>query len=546
MSEASERLPAFLEWILLAPRRRAAKRAAKRRALAERPPIMAGYRQWDAGGVLARHRKTFLTLLFFVSFFYFALFNAVPRALTVPLLFPLVALYLVIVWALPVREYTPSRWLEFFFWGYFGTLLLWPNYLALDIPGLPWITVARLFGAPMVVLLLLHTSNCGPFRREMKEQLGAASLITKLVAWFAVVQVLSVFSSSAPFETINRMINNQIVWTGVFFVAVWVFRRETRIETWIRLYPLIALVLCVIGVVEARKGGILWANSIPSFLAVGDEQVQRLLAGVYRLGNVYRVVATSTTPLSLAEALGATTPFLLYLMVQYRNPFLRLALLALDVLLVYVILLTDSRLGLVGMLVGHAAYAFYLTMRIYRFHTNSLIRATVVAVYPAALVAVTAMVLFVGRINNAVIGDGRQTYSDQARATQISDGLVKVWESPLFGFGTGQGAQKLGFTNAGGTLTIDTYYISILLDYGIVGFLLFYSLIVAAIIRAFSIGLKSTERANHQAIAFGTFLLIFLTTKAVLSQEANHPLIFMALAAIVSLSYATRELQLVR
>lgn len=546
MSEASGRLPAILERILLAPRRRAQKRAARKHALAERPPIMAGYRPWNAGGILARRRKTFLTLLFIVSFFYFALFNAVPRGLTVPLLFPLAALYMVIVWALPVREYAPSRWIEFFFWGYAGTLLLWPNYLALDIPGLPWITVARLFGAPMVILLLLHTSNCGPFRREMKEQLGAASLITKLVAWFAVVQVLSVPFSEAPFETINRMINNQIVWTGVFFVAVWVFRREARIETWIRLYPLIALILCVIGVFEARKGGILWANSIPSFLAVGDEQVQRLLAGVYRLGNVYRVVATSTTPLSLAEALGATTPFLLYLMVQYRNLFLRLVLLALDVLLVYVILLTDSRLGLVAMLVGHAAYALYLTMRVYRFHPNSLLRASVVAIYPMALLAVTLAVMFVGRINNAVIGDGRQTYSDQARATQISDGLVKVWESPLFGFGTGQGAQKLGFTNPGGTLTIDTYYISVLLDYGIVGFFLFYGLIVAGIVRAFSIGLMSNERANHQAVAFGIFLLLFLTTKAVLSQEANHPLIFMALAAVASLSHATRNPQQVR
>ena len=70
MSEASGRPPAILERILLAPRRRAQKRAARKHALAERPPIMAGYRPWNAGGILARYRKTFLTLLFFVSFFY--------------------------------------------------------------------------------------------------------------------------------------------------------------------------------------------------------------------------------------------------------------------------------------------------------------------------------------------------------------------------------------------------------------------------------------------------------------------------------------------
>jgi hypothetical protein len=516
-------------------------RMAAANSIAARPPILPGYRPWDAAGFMSRHKRKLLVALFVLTFFYSAFFLLVPRALSVPLSFPIVAIWLMIVWALPVREYAPTKILSGLLWAYYAALFLWPNYLAISIPGLPWITVARLFCAPMVAILLVYVSNCGPFRRAMKDYLASSRRIVRLIAAFAAVQFLATFFSPAPFDTVNRMINNQIIWTAVFFVAVWAFRVPGSIERWMRLYLLFAAILCVVAELEVRNQGVLWANSIPSFLVIEDESVQRLLAGVYRLGSLYRVVATATSPLSLAELLGGATPFLLFALVQYKNLFLRLALIAFDVVLVYCILLTDSRLGLVSMLVGHAAYLLYISYRIYRFSPNSLIRTIPVVVYPLLLTATLAAVLFVGRINNAVIGDGRQQFSDASRATQIEMGLVKIWESPVLGFGAAQGGPKLGFTNAGGVLTIDSYYLSILLDYGFVGFFVFYGLIITAIVQGAKIAIKGTAKENHIAAALSIFLLCFFTTKAVLSQESNHPVMFMALGALVALTYSIKQ-----
>ena len=517
---------------------------ATARAIPARPPILPGYRPWDVAGFVSRHKRKLLFALFLVTFFYSAFFLMVPRALTIPLSFPIVVIWLLIVWSLPVREYMPAKILSGLLWAYYVALFVWPNYLAISIAGLPWITVARLFCAPMVAILLVYVSNCGPFRRAMKDYLAPSRLIVRLVAVFAAVQFFSVFFSPAPFNTVNRMINNQIVWTAVFFVAVWTFRKPGSIERWMNLYLILSAVLCVIAYLEAQNQGVLWANSIPSFLAIEDESVQRLLAGVYRLGSLYRVVATATTPLSLAELLGAATPFLLFAMVQYKSLLLRIMLIVFDVVLVYCILLTDSRLGMVSMLVGHAAYLLYVSYRIYRFHPNSLIRTIPVVVYPVLLLATISAVLFVGRINNVVIGDGRQQYSDASRGTQIEMGLIKVWESPLFGFGTAQGGQKLGFTNPAGTLTIDSYYLSVLLDYGFVGFFVFYGMLIAAIVQGARIAKSGTTKQHHIAATLSIFLLCFLATKAVLSQEANHPLMFMVMGALVALTYSVKSKEL--
>lgn len=521
------------------------RKPSKALALAARPAILPGYRPWDVAGFLSRHKRLFLTALFVFTFFYSALFLMVPRALTVPFSIPIVVVYLLVVWALPVRDYAPMRALTGLFWAYFVTLLIWPNYLAISIPGLPWITMARLFGGPLIVLMLIHVSNCGPYREEMKAMLAESRTLVTLVAVFSVLMLISTAFSNVPFDTLNRVINAEIVWGGMFFASIWAFRRPKVVHAWVVVYVVLTAVICAIAILEARKGGVLWAEHIPSFLKVEDESVQRILAGAYRLGSIYRVISTSTTPLSLAELLGASTALLLYAFLEYRNIFVRIALLALDALIVYVIVLTDARLGFVSFIIGHVCYLLYYTYRVRKFQPTSLFGMSLTMMYPLAFAAVISSVLFVGRIRNSVIGNGRNQPSNNARMEQFDLAMSKIWQSPLFGFGSGRGGPKVGFTNPAGTLTIDSYYLSILMDYGFIGFFVFYGMLIVAIKRGLSIGLRDLSRESHLAVALSIFLIIFIVAKAVLSQELNHPLIFIAMGGIVALSYSAKGNRLI-
>jgi hypothetical protein len=53
-----------------------------------------------------------------------------------PLILPLVLLALAVIWALPESRRAPLRLLETLFFGFFIAMVLWPDYLALDLGGL--------------------------------------------------------------------------------------------------------------------------------------------------------------------------------------------------------------------------------------------------------------------------------------------------------------------------------------------------------------------------------------------------------------------------
>ena len=115
--------------------------------------------------------------------------------------------------------------------------------------------------------------------------------------------------------------------------------------------------------------------------------------------------------------------------------------------------------------------------------------------------------------------------------------MKKIWESPVFGFGADRAGAKLGFYTPGGRLTIDNYYLSILLDYGFVGFFVFYGMIIVGIWKAVSIALVRRDRIGQLATAFASMITAYLVIKSVLSQQANQPLLFIGLGAVVALAY---------
>ena len=96
-------------------------------------------------------------LMMLFCFIYGFFFAALAPNIVTPLLAPLVVLAFLVVWALPDVNWAPTRSLEWLFFATFIVLIVWPNYLAIALPGLPWITLIRLTSFPLnLVLAGLH------------------------------------------------------------------------------------------------------------------------------------------------------------------------------------------------------------------------------------------------------------------------------------------------------------------------------------------------------------------------------------------------------
>lgn len=476
----------------------------------------------------------------FIYGFYYAL---TAPYLIVPMAFPLAGLAMMAIWALPDSKYAPIGALEVMFFAFFIGLIMWPNYLAFSPPGLPWITITRLIGIPTVLLLLISISVSSKVRDDMRAALNATRAIWIFLTIFAVVQILTVPLSEQPRITANKVVLAQVSWTAVFFAGCYLFLKPGRPERWATLLWIMAIAIGVIGLLESRAGQVLWANNIPSFLRIEDEAVLRILAGQQRAAiGLHRAQATFSTSLGLAEFLALCVPFIIHFAFGPYRLIVRMASALSIPFLLYIVLATDSRLGMVGFLLGSLFYLLLWSALRWRRSRDSLFGPAITLAYPMIFTLAVAATLVVGRIRNEVWGTGANRASNEGRIGQYQDALPMILKNPL-GHGMGQGAEALGHRNPVGVLTIDTYYMAIGLDYGILGMVAYYGMVIAAIYFTAKCAIMNVPRSNDTAllVPLSVALLNFFVIKSVFSQQDNHPMVFMMIGMAAALVYRSRQ-----
>ena len=166
---------------------------------------------------------------------------------------------------------------------------------------------------------------------------------------------------------------------------------------------------------------------------------------------------------------------------------------------------------------------------------DSIVGPAIVISYPLLFALFIASTFMVGKLRKMVWGGGAQQFSNDARQQQMEMGLPKVFSHP-WGHGIGQAADTLGFVSPGGIITIDTYFLAVALEYGVIGFIIYYSMFVVA---AFNGG-KALLLTKDRELLFLAPLIIsvinFFIIKSIFSQQENHPLMFMILGAITALT----------
>lgn len=513
------------------------------------PPVI--LQPYEDSHVARQHRRLGSLLAAVLTFFcipfgfYFALF--------VPYLFvlftvPLALLAALTIWALPDMRRAPTRTLTILYFAFFGALVLWPNYLAIALPGLPWITLLRLTGLPMVLLLLISISVSGEFRATLAAPLNATPVVWKALALFVCVQFLSIAFSSNTQQSIQRFVVFQTNWTAIFFVSCYVFLQENRPKRWAALTWSMAIFLGCVALAEASQQRVLWAGHIPGFLKIEDPTVQRILAGATRLTTgQYRAQSTFSTSLGLSEFMALSLPFALHFIASSQNKLVRTAAIASIPFYLIVILATDARLGILGFFIGTMGYLLFWAALLWRRKRDSLLGPAIVLAYPLFFCAIVAMSFVVGRVRNKVWGTGQYAASNEGRMDQIASGLPKVLTHPI-GHGPGMGADALGYANRAGVSTIDSYFLLIGMEYGVAGFILYYGMVISCIYYAIKYAWSAHLRHPDYALLIpaAVSLTSFFAIKAVFANDDNHPLIFMIMGMVVALVYRIQQDPLAR
>jgi hypothetical protein len=316
-------------------------------------------------------RRRWIIAFFAANFVFGFLFALMPDSAKPMMASPILFLAALIVWMLPETGNPPARMMTRMFFAYFIALILWPYYLAIQIPGAPLIEIRRAFLFLSVFFFLVSLSVSHRFIQEMKAIISPYPLFMKFFYGFILAQLLSMIGTREPTGSALSMIKNQMAWTCVFFISAYILSKPGQILRFSNLIRIVATILAILALFEYRNQGILWAKHIPSFLTVSDPAMIRLLSPVFREGD-YRVTGTFSVSLCFAEFMSLTLPFFLQYLVVGRNRLYKLIVVVCDVLVINAIILTQARVGIVGIMVTHGIYGFIWSIRFWRTRKDSL------------------------------------------------------------------------------------------------------------------------------------------------------------------------------
>ena len=134
------------------------------------------------------------------------------------------------------------------------------------------------------------------------------------------------------------------------------------------------------------------------------------------------------------------------------------------------------------------------------------------------------------RAHNMVLGGGEQAGSTQARYEQWAIGIPLIKSNPITGHGFTMGGYLINNS-------IDSYFLSLILETGVPGLVFFSGLLVLPIWYGVRNYLSDMSESGAVAGALACSFVAFFANRLVLSQRENHMLIFSLLAIVVVMNY---------
>lgn len=500
--------------------------------------VLTPYRTGRAG---LRWRPVSLVFLLAYAALTGVLLALLPPQLMFTLAIPPLAGLGLILWLLPDGGRVPEKLLATLLVAWIAANCLWPNYISLDLPGLPWINPPRIIVVALLAISLVAYSTSSTMRAETAATMRSIPFLNTTFWVFWTMTLITIPIARSVSYSLNKWINNQIFWTFMFVLAVWLCTRPGVMERIVRVLVWTAILVACESIYEFHIQQVPWINSIPSWLKVDETQLLgRILGGQMRAGTeLYRARGTFNVSLTFAEYLAIVYPFIIHLTITSRG-WVRKALLVAGLVAVLAgMYLSGARSAMIGFFMSVILYGGFASFRYWRRQRQSLIGVSTLAMMPVVAMIFLALAITWPRLHNMTFGGAQHSPSSEARSAQWAMGIPKVLANPV-GHGPGSGGATLGYYNRGGVGTIDTYYVSLLLEYGVVGYAAFMLLFGGQLVWGLKMYLDAPPGEESLVGPATIALLNFLVIKSVLSSEFNMPLAFVCLGMIFAIAARQR------
>jgi O-antigen ligase len=433
-------------------------------------------------------------------------------------------LLFLILWAMQAPRSVPLNAAWIFLVGVIAVTAIWPSYIALRLPGLPWLNLPRVLISAFLGLWLYCMLNSAGLRSRFADDFERCKPLFVFLGLWVTMMFLSIAVSRDISESISRTVNFQLSNTAALFAVVSLATTPKRLNLLAVVILLCGLFELSIGLLEHRYERPLWLDFNPPGFSSDEEFVAGILEGVWREGE-YRVQGHFFVSLSYAEFLALTLPFAYHFGLTAPRWWLRPISVAYILIAFPAIYVSGSRLGLVGFFTVGLTYAGFFAVRSWRESKTNIFGPILVLMFPLLLLAFGGALAVSNRLQDAMLGDGRSEASDAGREAQREVAYPKILQSPIVGYGMAQGANQVAYTNASGQGSFDNGILLVPLDNGIPGLIGFLGIILWTIVTSARLYFTGKTPISKLAGAISVFFIAFLVIRWVLAQQENHQLV---------------------
>ena len=438
---------------------------------------------------------------------------------------------LLALFAFPQGKAAPKRLVMFLLYSSAILLPLWPVYIHAKISPLPIITPPRMIlyalSAIWIWDMLASRLRRGQFLVAMKR--GAP--ISYFVLAFFAVSFLSLPMAEGRSLAAQEFIRQAIIWLLPFCIAATYIRRERDLVRIVTVLTIAAVVNAAIAVFEKLTGTLL-AQLLSPFITGNAEWLQITQSQKIRDG-VFRAQGTHTHPLSVGEFIALTTPFAIVFAVRARHIIQKLSWTGATIILAAGAVATSSRGAALAIIVS---LLVTICLIVHRAVVDGIsVRSQpIVALMVLFLMALAPIGVIAGKKVISGGGGVSTTNSSQARVDQIEMAWPKILKRPVGGYGTGRATRILGYW--GRSLTIDNYYLTLALDLGFPGPLIFLGLLLSIISVSYRRSRDGPKQFQLMYVGFIAAFVAFATTRTIVSMVGNLSYMYLLFGALAGAS----------
>ena len=454
---------------------------------------------------------------------------------------------LVLLWVIPDIPLISERYFRIAFLIALVAQLIFPAYYAFLVPGLPWISVRRLTWFPMILLAggLLATSE--DIRRKFNGALAGDKIVSALAIGFFCWMTLSIFTSVSWSDSFKDLSDAFLYWYLAAIAAIIFVRGPSDTTTVFRVIMFTAVIGSAAGLIEVALQRHFYIDSLPSSIIDGlseaNPKMFQNIARGYTRGGQFRANYIYFVSLSYGEYLALSLPICLHFVAHGRSRAdLVLGWIA-SILCLMGIFASGGRGAAISAAGSVPLFGALWVWRYMRGNTNSMAGALALTLVSAALAAFIGLFAASHTFRTMFTGDGETDTSTDARFEQWALALPKIADNPVTGYGTGLGSSVVGYYTPGGTASIDSSIISLLVEVGVPGFLLFFVLILYSAWLMLRIYAREDDDESAPALAVGCAIVSFGIYRLALTQRENHFFLYIliALASMIANGYRKRQ-----